>query len=807
MVDNSSKKIPIENIMSDSFGKYAKYIIQDRALPDVRDGLKPVQRRIIYAMNDLNLLPTLPHKKSARTVGEVIGKYHPHGDSSIYEAMVRLSQEWKNNICLLDMHGNKGSIDGDGPAAMRYTECRLSALGQMMTEGIKKNTVPFIPNFDGSEQEPTVLPTLFPNLLINGSSGIAAGYATNIPPFNPCEAIDAVIAKIDSPNCRMDKIISIMPAPDFPTGGVISNLEGVRDAYKNGKGKIFVGGEMKRLSNKQIAITSIPFETNKSDIIKQIDLAKEKTEALQITEVRDESDANGVYIVLETKTHANFDFIKSYLYKNTKLQTSFNFNMIAIKDRKPVLLDIFTFLQAFIDHAEQIILKTSQFDLDKSRTRREIVQGLIKAILIIDDVVSSIRKAKDKTEAVTALVNKFGFTNSQAEAIVNLRLYRLSNTDVQALKAELDELNMSIATLENLVANKDARLLFLKTKLRAFKKLYPQERKSKLSYEENKVVIDELDLIQDKNRIFAFTSGGYMKAFSNRILLANDPKDNFTKANDIIINEYVGNLRDRSLLFLENGECAVIPNNKIPECKFKEVGTHINNLINSAADATVVAAINADYKQPINKTQMIVCTQSGLIKRFELSEVISKRTSTISYAKLDEGDKIVSVFPIENETQRIIICSQRGYINSYLIDQIPLVGKNAKGVKAMGLKDGDKIANCFLFNSAANQLAVVTNFAIKRIESNIVPAGNRTNVGKAINSFIANNNNVKVLKVLPLIPNTVLTYVNVSGNKEFLNISDLNYLDYNQRVNSVANAIFDCNIWISNIKGSETANE
>jgi len=807
MAENNNKNIPIENIMSDSFGQYAKYIIQDRALPDVRDGLKPVQRRIIYAMNDLNLLHTLPHKKSARTVGEVIGKYHPHGDSSIYEAMVRLSQEWKNNICLLDMHGNKGSIDGDGPAAMRYTECRLSQFGEMMTFGIKKNTVPFIPNFDGSEQEPTVLPTLYPNLLINGSNGIAAGYATNIPPFNPCEVVDAIIAKIDSPNCRMDKIISLMPAPDFPTGGVISSVEGVREAYKTGKGKILIAGEMVRLSNKQIAITSIPFETNKSEIIKQIDLAREKTEALQITEVRDESDANGVNIILETKTHSNFEFIKNYLYKNTKLQTSFNFNMIAIKDRKPVLLDIFTFLQSFIDHAELIILKTAEYDLAKAIARREIVQGLIKAILIIDDVVSTIRRAKDKTEAVTALVNNFSFTQPQAEAIVNLRLYRLTNTDVEALKRELDELNMSIATLENLVANKDARLLFLKTKLREFKKIYPVERKSKISYDEAPVVIDELDLIQDKNRIFAFTAGGYLKAFSNRILLANDPKDNFVKPNDIIINEYVANLRDRSLLFLTNGDCAVLTNNKIPECKFKDVGTHINNLIAGAADATVIAAINAEYKIANNQQQVVVCTQSGLIKRFELNEVISKRSSIINYAKLDQGDKIVSVFPIENEQQKIIIISKRGFINTYGVDQIPLVGKTAKGVKAMGLKDGDSIAYAFADVNEANQIAIVTNYAIKRIEKSFIPLGNRTNLGKAVNHYVAVNDQIWVIKAIPLVPNTVITYTNANGLKNYLNISDINYLAPDQRVNSASSAIVDANIWISQLKDSDKANE
>ena len=747
MDNQNNKNISIENIVAKSFNQYAKYIIQDRALPDIRDGLKPVQRRIIYAMSELNLLHNLPHKKSARTVGEVIGKYHPHGDSSIYEAMVRLSQEWKNNICLLDMHGNKGSIDGDGPAAMRYTECRLSAFGELMVNCLKKNTVDFIPNFDGSEHEPTVLPTIYPNLLINGANGIAAGYATNIPPFNPCEVVDAIVNKIDSPNCHIDKILAIMPGPDFPTGGIISNLEGIKDAYKTGKGKIFIAGEMKKISDKEINIVSIPFETSKSEIIKQIDQAKEKVDALKIVEVRDESDANGVNIIIETKQNSDFNFIKNYLYKNTKLQTSFNFNMIAIKNRKPVLLDIITFIQTFIDHAELIILKAAKYDLDKVNTRKEIVTGLIKAMSIIDDVVANIRKAKDKENAINNLIQKFNFTTMQAEAIVQLRLYRLTNTDVATLKEELTNLNNQLLILQNLVDSKQARLLELKNKLREFKKNYPINRKCKLSHENNEIKIDELDLIDDKNQIYTFTTNGYIKSFSNKTFLANEAKDIFLKPNDLIINQYMANMRDKSIIFASNGDYISITNNKIPECKFKDIGTHINSIINSSLNGQIVQVINSKYQIAINKTQIIICTKSGYIRRCELSEFISKKYTISKYAKLDDTDAIVAVFKIDNDQQKIVICSTNGYINSYMVNQIPLVSKIAKGVKSMGLKNNDKIASCFLLTPSVTQIAIVTNYQLKRIDLNDVPLGNRSNLGKPISSFITSNPKINFVKI------------------------------------------------------------
>jgi topoisomerase-4 subunit A len=558
---------PIEEIMSESFGRYAKYIIQDRALPDIRDGLKPVQRRILYAMNDLQLFYDRPHKKSARTVGEVIGKYHPHGDTSIYEAMVRMSQNWKNNLILLDMHGNNGSIDGDGPAAMRYTESRLSQFGQTMITDINKNVVPFINNFDDSEFEPTVLPTLLPNLLINGSSGIAAGYATNIPPFNPNEVIDAVITRIDSPNCHLGSILKIMPGPDFPTAGIILNLEGIKQAYETGKGKITIRAHVEQKSAKQIYITQIPYETNKATIIREIETLANKHEALNIVEVRDESDKQGVAIAIDVKNGKNFDFLRNFLFKNTQLQVTYNINMVAIKDRKPYLMPIIFMLDAFIEHINTVTIAASQYDLDAAKARQEIVLGLIKAIKVLDDVVDLIRKSTNKATAIQNLISKMLFTTNQAEAIVNLRLYRLSNNDVGALNSELTQLQQSITELELLVKNKEHRQNFLKNRLRHYKKLFGRSRLTTISHEESRIEIDQVDVIENRENVIVVTRDGYLKNISKRSYANSEYERLKTKEGDIPIAQFVSNQRDKVILITMQGKYISIPTFKIETTK------------------------------------------------------------------------------------------------------------------------------------------------------------------------------------------------------------------------------------------------
>jgi topoisomerase-4 subunit A len=467
----------------------------------------------------------------------------------------------------LDIHGNNGSIDGDGPAAMRYTEARLSRFGQMMVDNIKKDTVPFINNFDDSEVEPTVLPTLLPNLLINGSSGIAAGYATNIPPFNPNEVIDSIIARIDSPTGYLSTILRIMPGPDFPTGATILNPEGIKQAYETGKGKITIRAKIEQKTARQVYITEIPYETNKAQIIRDIQELAEKHDILNIDEVRDESDGNGVSIALDMKNGKNFDFVKNFLYKNTQLQISYSINMIAIKNRKPCLLPMLEILDAFIEHINQITISASKYDLNKCLSRKEIVTGLIKAIKILDDVVSLIRKSSDKSSAKESLIKKLMFSESQAEAIVNLRLYKLSNSDVTELNNELLELEKQISELELLVKNKEYRNTYLKNKLREYKKTFGYKRKTEISQEDSKIEIDTIDTVEDKECIVVISRDGYLKKISKRSYGNSEYGRLKIKQGDIPIAQFISNERDKLVLITSKGNYVSVPTFKVEESK------------------------------------------------------------------------------------------------------------------------------------------------------------------------------------------------------------------------------------------------
>ncbi len=787
--------LSIESIMSDSFGKYAKYIIQERALPDVRDGLKPVQRRILFAMNQLQLFHDRPHKKSARTVGEVIGKYHPHGDSSIYEAMVRLSQEWKNNICPLDMHGNKGSIDGDSPAAMRYTECRLSHYGQSLIYDIKKNCVPFISNFDGSEIEPTVLPSLFPNLLINGATGIAAGYATNIPPFNPNELVNALIAKIDTPNCTLDRLLKIMPSPDFSTGGNIANLSGVTDAYKTGKGKIVIRATIVE-GKKQLLITDIPYETNKSEIIRSIDALKEKIEALGILEVRDESDGNGINIALDLKSGANIDFIKNCLYKNTRLQISYNMNMVVIANKKPILMPMLDILQSFIDHADNIIFQTSKYDLDKALLRQEILKGIIKAISIIDDVVAIIRRSSDKANAVERLQSMFGFTKNQADAIVNLRLYKLSNTDAESLQKELIELEKKIIELKDLVENKLARNMVIKEKLREFKKNFGFERKSLITNDDFKIVIDEMEFVEDKEYVFTFTKNGYMKKMTKKNFIANELKENKISDDDLILNQFVANNRDKTLLVSSDSKVYSIPNHKIDLCKFKEQGMHLNDVLELGEGNKIVSIISCPSSTIIDKRHIIIATRSGHIKRVEIDELLSKKTvRCVACGKLEANDAVISAIALSDpEATKLMVITANSFANIYATNQIPLTGKNAQGVKAIKFKDDDALAYVMEVDSDLSQIIIATNLGLKRINVDEVSQGSRSNQGRQISSFIASAKDVYVMKILPYSPKLEI-YCLFEKTSQYLDSKQVNYLNGQSKIYNTDGTLLDCQIF------------
>ena len=727
-------KISIDDLFGEGFGKYSKYIIQDRALPDLRDGLKPVQRRIIYAMNNLGLFHDRPHKKSARTVGEVIGKYHPHGDTSIYDAMVRMSQDWKNNITLLDMHGNKGSIDGDDAAAMRYTECRLSQFGECLVENLDKNTVQFVNNFDDSEQEPVVLPTILPNLLINGASGIAAGYATNIPPFNPAEVIDAIITRIDSPNCHLKSILNVMPGPDFPTGGLILNPEEIRTAYETGKGKITLRGKMEVLNARQIKISSIPYETNKSSIIRQIDQLKEKYDSMGIKEVRDESDKNGVSIIIECQHTKNFELIKNIIYKESQLQVSYGMNFVAILKHKPVQFPILLALDTFIEHINEIVVSASKFDLEKALARKEIVEGLIKAIGIIDDVVELIRRAQNKEEAKKSIISRFTFSEKQAEAIVNLRLYRISNTDVSALKDELKELEQSIVELKLLINNKTVRNNHIKQRLRDYKKIFKRPRLSEISGEDAQIKLNEADKIEDKDVTVSITYDGYVKSFSKQTMSSVEYDTIQVKSGDLPIIMFNSNLKHKIILITTKGNYISIPTYKIEQAKWKDIGEHINNIINISPDEKIIFGFN--YSNLLNDPRgLVLLTKNGSIKKTDIPSLnITRIIKSSTVMSLDEGDELAYciLLPNVNMDAQLALVASDGKAYKCNLSEISCLGRNAAGVKAMKLDDDQKMGGMFIAEDPNGSALLCAYNGMKRIRYDEIPESKRPSRGVSI---------------------------------------------------------------------------
>ncbi len=736
-------KKSIDKIMNDGFARYAKYIIQDRALPDVRDGLKPVQRRILYAMYNLNINHDKPYKKSARTVGEVIGKYHPHGDSSIYEAMVRMSQEWKNNQPLLDMHGNKGSIDGDNAAAMRYTECRLSHIGELMLSNIEKNVVDFIPNFDDSESEPSFLPSLIPNLLINGATGIAAGYATNIPPFNLTEVINAIIYRIDSPNCHLDSIIKIMPGPDFPTGGIIQGKSGIEEAYKSGKGKFIIRANIEKGNHtkkiKQLVITSIPYETNKTTIIKAIDDLVFNEKISGIIETRDESDKNGISIVIDIEADKSLEVIRNFLYKNTPLQISYAINFITIHNKKPCLMPILEAIDAYIHHGIDIITKTLKYDLEKAQKRLEVIKGLIKAISILDDVIAIIRKSSSKEDSKNNLVSKFGFTIVQADAIVNLRLYRLSATDVATLMQEEKDVEKLIKNIKAILDSDTLLKNHLKEILRGYKNTFGFERRTKIEAEIEKIVINNSDLIEAKDVVIMVTKSGYLKATNKRSIESSNYGDFLLKQGDILLDIFESNTANQVVLITKKGLYISIPCHKIKQMKYKDLAEHLNNIITLDSDDKIIYAFSTD-PIPNQNHLLLICSKNGNIKRVKLSELtFSKSAKSSNIMNLKENDEIVSAQLInENTKYDVVTITKNGYGIRFESDQIPIFGKTSLGVRAQKLNKGDEIIGCIASSNEKSQLLILANRGAKRIYLNDIKKINRAGTGSMVMNQVKN---------------------------------------------------------------------
>ena len=570
----------LEDIMGERFGSYSKYIIQDRAIPDARDGLKPVQRRILYSMYKEHNTFDKPYRKSAKTVGDVIGNYHPHGDSSIYDAMVRMSQDWKIRLPYIDMHGNNGSIDGDSPAAYRYTEARLSKISNEMIRDIDKNTVEFSPNFDDSTVEPTVLPTRFPALLVNGATGISAGYATNIPPHNLGEVIDATIYLIDHEDASLDELMQYVKGPDFPTGAIVEGINGIKDAYTKGKGKIIVTSKTEfetKGGKTSLIVTEIPYEVNKAQLVKKIDDIRLDKKIDGIVEVRDESEKD-IRIAIDLKKDANQELILNYLLKNTDLQSSYSFNMVTIVNRRPKLLGLKGMLEAFVKHQKEVVKRRTQFDLETAQKRLHIVDGLIKCLSILDEVIKVIRNSKNKSDAKDNLVKEFEFTYEQAEAIVVLQLYRLTNTDVVALEEEKEKLDKLIKGLSAILEDEKALKYVMKKELSQVKKEFVTPRLTTIKENITEIKIDQTEMIPKEDVIVMITKDGYIKRTSYRSYSATN--DNPTlKENDYIIGQFEMNTLDTLLVFTSFGNYLHIPVYAIYDMKWKDMGKHISNII------------------------------------------------------------------------------------------------------------------------------------------------------------------------------------------------------------------------------------
>ena len=746
----------LEDIMGERFGSYSKYIIQDRAIPDARDGLKPVQRRILYSMNKEHNTYDKGYRKSAKTVGDVIGNYHPHGDTSIYDAMVRMSQPWKTRLPYIDMHGNNGSIDGDSPAAYRYTEARLSKIANEMLRDIEKSTVEFAPNFDDTTIEPTVLPARFPALLVYGAQGISAGYATNIPPHNLDEIVDATIHRIDNPNCQLETLMKYVKGPDFPTGGVVEGLDGIKQAYESGRGRIIIKCKYtveKEKGSQQIIINEIPFEVNKALMVKKIDDIRIDKKVDGIIEVRDES-ASDIRIVIELKKNANVELITNYLLKNTDMQISYNFNMVSIVNRRPKLLGLKEALDAFINHQKEVVKRRTAFDLAHAKARYHIVEGLIKCISILDEVIKVIRASKNKANAKENLIKEFAFSEAQAEAIVTLQLYRLTNTDVVALEEELKDLEKKISIWEQILNNEAALKHVMKKELQNIKKEYPTPRLTDIKEEITEIKIDDKEMIPKEDVVVMITKDGYIKRTSYRSYSSSNLDDITLKENDYILGIYEMNTIDTILVFTSGGNYLHIPVHIIPDLKWKDMPKHVSNVIELPAEESIVNAIPAyDFNTDKN---IIITTKNGMIKRSKLKKFkLQRYNKATSCMKLKEKDIVISV--LREDYNCIFLTTNTGYGLSFKTEEIPIVGVKASGVKAMKLKNDYLVsANNFSYNIHEFISIITTKGTGKRVRLQDFELSTRTRRGiqvirevktnpyTILKTFISNNKHIGI---------------------------------------------------------------
>lgn len=731
------QKLSLEEIMGDRFGRYSKYIIQERALPDIRDGLKPVQRRILYSMNKDGNTFDKGYRKSAKSVGNIMGNYHPHGDSSIYDAMVRLSQDWKMGQVLVEMHGNNGSMDGDPPAAMRYTEARLSEISAYLLQDIDKDTVPFAWNFDDTEKEPTVLPASFPNLLVNGSTGISAGYATDIPTHNLSEVIDATVYMIDHPTATVDKLMDFLPGPDFPTGATIQGKSEIKKAYETGKGKVVVRSKTKieelKGGKKEIVVTEIPYELNKATLVKKIDDVRVNAKVAGIAEVRDESDRDGLRIAIELRKDADAELILNYLLKYTDLQVNYNFNMVAIDNATPRQVGIVPILSSYISHKRDIIRSRSIYDRNKAEKRLHIVEGLIRVLSILDEVIALIRASDNKADARENLMASYDFTEPQAEAIVTLQLYRLTNTDVVTLQSEEAELKERITTLSAIINDEKTMFNVMKRELREVKKKFGQPRKSILVDEVVAVEVEAASLIVKEETIVSVTRSGYVKRTTPRSFSASKLEEIGKRGDDRLIFHQPAVTTQHLLMFTTFGNVIYRPIHELDDIKWKDIGTHSSSLVNNFSQEEEILFVQILDDFDLESRELMVSTKFGLIKKVALADFKPWRTyrsKSAQYAKFKQADdRVVSVDFDQNAD--VMLVTYNGYALRFSSQDVPVVGAKAAGVKSINLKDDDFVVASY-FADTDSFYVLTQRGALKRVNFNEMPAKSRAGRGLQI---------------------------------------------------------------------------
>lgn len=718
--------------MGERFGRYSKYIIQERALPDIRDGLKPVQRRILYSMNKDGNTFDKGYRKSAKSVGNIMGNFHPHGDSSIYDAMVRMSQDWKNREILVEMHGNNGSMDGDPPAAMRYTEARLSEMAGYLLADIEKRTVPFAWNFDDTEKEPTVLPAAFPNLLVNGATGISAGYATDIPPHNLAEVIDAVVYMIDHPTAKLEKLMEFLPGPDFPTGAIIQGADEIKKAYEIGKGRVVVRSrceiEQLKAGKKQIVITEIPYEVNKAVLVKKIDDVRVNNKVPGIAEVRDESDRTGLRIAIELKKDSDEQTILNYLYKYTDLQINYNFNMVAIDNFTPRQVGLQKILSSYIAHRREIIIARSKFDKEKAEKRLHIVEGLIRVISILDEVIALIRASENKADAKENLKVSYDFSEEQAEAIVTLQLYRLTNTDIVTLENEEAALREQIQTLAAIIGDERTMFNLMKKELREVKKQFGNPRLSELQDQAETIEIDTASLIVEEETFVSVTKAGYIKRTSPRSFNASTLEEMGKRDDDQLIFLQNAKTTQHLLLFTNLGNVIYRPVHELTDIRWKDIGEHLSQTLMNFDTSEEI--IFAELVENFEEGTYFAVTQYGQIKRVERKEFTPWRTyksKSTKYAKLkDAEDVVITVSPVVLDD--IMLMTEKGYALRFNIEEVPIIGAKAAGVKAVNLKDGDVVVAAFISNTSSVYL-LTQRGSFKRMATEEIPVTSRAKRG------------------------------------------------------------------------------